>query len=316
MDVKSGRHVVIGASKGIGNAIARELVAQNQPVRAVARVAASGAFALPEAVEFLELDARDETALVAACDGATHIYHCVNVPYSKWTEVMPRVTDSVLAAAKAASTRLIFVGNVYGYGRFQTTPVTEEHPLDADTKKGRLRNMLEEKLWVAHHARDIELIVPRFPDFYGPGIVNGLMAPIFKAAIGGKTARWPATLDQKHALVYVGDAARAAVRLATDDSSTGQVWHVPGPAPITGGEFLSLAFEAAGSKPKPGVLPGWLLRLAGLFNADAKELLELMYEFEEPMLLDGGRFSAAYPDFKFTAHTDAVENTVRWFRSM
>ena len=53
MDVKSGRHVVIGASKGIGNAIARELVAQNRPVRAVTRGAANGAFALPEAVEFL-----------------------------------------------------------------------------------------------------------------------------------------------------------------------------------------------------------------------------------------------------------------------
>ncbi len=308
------RHVVIGASKGIGRAIVQALHLEGRPVYAMARTAPTGAFELPSGVRFTCGDARNTEALAKACEGATHIYHCVNVPYAQWAQVMPQVTDAIVAAATAESARLIFIGNLYGYGHLGAQPVTETQPLDAQTKKGILRNQLEDKLWQAHRAGDIELVIPRFPDFYGPGIVNGLMAPIFEAALKGKKASWPSSLEQPHALINVRDAAAACVRLGLDEQCIGQSWHVPGPNPLTGGEFLRLVFEAAGEQPRTGILPGWLLSMVGLFSPDAKELVELLYEFEEPMLMDGTRFKKAQPDYRFTPHPEAIKETLEWFR--
>ncbi len=33
---------------------------------------------------------------------------------------------------------------------------------------------------------------------------------------------------------------------------------------------------------------------------DAEEMVELMYEFEQPLVLDGSKFANASPDFRYT----------------
>ncbi len=307
--------VVIGASKGIGHAIACQLADRGRDVVAISRGEAVGAFALPAGVKQRRVDARDPRALRAACAGATVLYHCANVGYSQWESVMPVVTSSVLDVAKELRAVLVFPGNNYGYGRLRDHPAREDHPLAAETRKGKLRNRLEEQLLKAHADGRVRVVIPRFPDFYGPRVVNGLMAPIFDAALSGRKAAWPASLDQPHDLVFVENAAAAAVLLAESAESHGRAWHVPGPGPLTGREFIRLAFAAAGSEPRAGVLPGWLLRIVGLFQADAGELVELLYEFSGPMCLDGSRFAAAYPEFRYTPHAKAVARTVQWFRA-
>jgi hypothetical protein len=47
-------------------------------------------------------------------------------------------------------------------------------------------------------------------------------------------------------------------------SAYGEVWHVPGAGPITGREFIDMAFRAAGNKPNIGLLSGRMLCVAGL----------------------------------------------------
>jgi hypothetical protein len=41
---------------------------------------------------------------------------------------------------------------------------------------------------------------------------------------------------------------------------------------------------------------------------------ELLYEFEEPLVLDGTKFASAFPSFSYTPHEDAIRETVEWFR--
>ena len=307
--------VVIGANKGLGHAIACQLAERGREVTAIARGKAEGAFALPAGVMQRQVDARDPSALRAACAGASVLYHCANVGYSQWDSVHPVLMRSVLQVAQELRAVVVFPGNNYGYGRLQHQPAREDHPLAAHTRKGKLRNRLEEQLLKAHAEGRIRAVIPRLPDFYGPRCVNGLMAPIFEGALSGRKALWPASLDQPHDLVFVEDAAAAAVRLAENAACHGRAWHVPGPGPLTGREFIHMAFAAAGTEPRVGVLPGWLLRIVGLFQADAGELVELLYEFSEPMRLDGSRFAAAHPEFRYTPHAKAVAQTVQWFRT-
>ncbi|MBI4277014.1 MAG: hypothetical protein HY660_01040 [Armatimonadetes bacterium] len=55
-------------------------------------------------------------------------------------------------------------------------------------------------------------------------------------------------------------------------------------------------------------------RLAGMLAPLAREMVELMYEFEEPLVLDGTRLAQAFPAFRCTPHQEAVRETLEWFR--
>lgn len=307
--------VVFGAAGALGAAIVRRLTTENRPIRVVVRDAVRARKVLPASADIITGDATDPESVRAACRNASIIYHCINVPYSKWTAVMPTATDNILMGARDAKARLVFPGNVYGYGPFQKIPANEDHPLAATSKKGLLRITLERKLMDAHRSGgDIRVVIPRFPDYYGPNVTNKLVAPIFEAALAGKKASWLGKLDVPHDLVYIDDAATACMLLGATDSAYGQAWHVPGAGPITGRQFIEMAFKATGEKPNIGVMGRGFFRVFGLFVADAREMLELLYEFEEPLILDGSKFARAFPSFKYTPHENAVRQTIEWFR--
>ncbi len=94
----------------------------------------------------------------------------------------------------------------------------------------------------------------------------------------------------------------------------GQVWHVPGPGPLTGREFIEMAFKTAGTRPNVGVYGGGLILFASLFSSDAREVRELLYQFEQPMVLDGTKFARAFPRFNYTPREESIRQTINWFR--
>lgn len=73
---------------------------------------------------------------------------------------------------------------------------------------------------------------------------------------------------------------------------------------------------AADNKPNIGLLSGRSIRIASLMNSDAREMIELMYEFEEPLVLDGSKFSTEFPMFKYTSHEEGIRKTIDWFRQV
>lgn len=298
-------HVVFGAAGALGAAIVQNLAQQNKAVRAVVRDDGRARKVLPSSAEIVVADASKPDSIKPA-------FH--NVPYDKWTEVMPLVTGNILACAIETQANVVFPGNVYVYGRFQRVPATEDHALAATGKKGKLRIALERKLMDAHSDSKVKVVIPRFPDYYGPNVTNKLMKPIVMAALSGKKARWVRNLNVRHDLVFIEDAAAACIMLGETPSAYGEVWHVPGAGPITGREFIDMAFRAAGNKPNIGLLSGRMLRIVGLVNSDAREMIELMYEFEEPLVLDGSKFSTEFPLFKYTSHEEGIRKTIHWFR--
>ena len=271
---------------------------------------------LPSSTEILVADVSKPDSIKPAFQNASVIYHCVNVSYDKWTEVMPLVTGNILEGAIETQANVVFPGNVYVYGRFQKVPATEDHALAATAKKGKLRITLGRKLMDAHSDGKVKVVIPRFPDYYGPNVTNKLMKPIFMAALSGKKAGWVGNLDVRHDLVFIEDAAAACIMLGETASAYGEVWHVPGAGSIMGREFINMAFRAAGNKPNIGLLSGRSIRVAGLINSDAREMIELMYEFEEPLVLDGSKFSTKFPLFKYTSHEEGIRKTINWFRQV
>lgn len=307
-------HVVFGATGALGAAVVRQLTLEQKLVRAVVRDMEAAKVLLPPSAGIVAADARADQAVHSACQGASVVYHCVNVRHSHWLRMMPKITENLVVGALKAGARLVFPGSVIAYGPLQRVPVGEDHPLAATSKKGGLRATIEGKLLEMHQQGTARVVIPRFPHFIGPNVTNPVVAPLFEAALVGREAGWPANLDAPHDFIFVDDAARACVLLGSSEGTEGQAWHVPGAGPLTGRQLIDMAFAVADNPPKMRALSRFLFRLFGIFIPDAGEMIELLYLYERPMLLDGEKFAAAFPSFEFTPHGEAVRQTVEWFR--
>jgi nucleoside-diphosphate-sugar epimerase len=193
--------------------------------------------------------------------------------------------------------------------------MTEETPQRAQGRKGRVRVEMATAILRAHGEGRLRCTIGRSSDYYGPRgtgttVGDNLMKPVFR----GKRARWLGSLDQPHTLNYLEDMARALVTLGEREEADGQVWHLPAAEPLTGRQFLTLMYEAAGFVPKIGVASRPMIRLVGVFNPLVRELNETLYQFERPFVSDASKFQGAFGPFEPTPHRDAVRPTVEWFR--
>ena len=311
MSTKNGLHVVLGASGGIGNILAQELAAQSKRVRAVNR---RGKANLPANVEIVCGDALNAESIRAACADASVIYNCVNVPYPEWEAKFPPMMKIISEAASAAKAKLIFADNLYMYGP-TNGPMTEDSPYNAHGHKGQLRARMANELMDAHRTGKVRVAIGRASDYYGPGALNAIAGKdLFTAVLAGKKAMWAGSLDQPHTMTFTKDFAKGLTVLGERDEALGQVWHIPGVGPITGREFMQLAFEIAGTKPQLGAYSRLMIRLAGLFSPMIREVDEVLYEFENPYIVSGDKFAKAFGAIG-TPHKQAIKETVEWYKA-
>jgi nucleoside-diphosphate-sugar epimerase len=184
---------------------------------------------------------------------------------------------------------MVFPGNVYIYGHIQSAKVSEEHPRNPCSRKGRLRVQLEDMFMEASRKNDVPTVIVRFPDFYGPN-ASGISDGIFAAALAGKTARWFGNLDALHEFILISDAAKAMVMAADRDDAYGQDFNVPGPGPIVARDWINMVFAEAGHLPSMKGTSRLTMRVFGVFNRVAREFAEMQYLTEEPLILDGTKF--------------------------
>jgi nucleoside-diphosphate-sugar epimerase len=305
-------HVVFGGTGGIGGAVVGELVRRGRTVRAVSRRGAA-----PEGAEGRAADAANAAEAAAAATGAAVVYHCVNPDYTRWPELLPPVSHSILGAAESSGARLVFADNLYAYGPVEG-PLREDLPAAATGPKGRTRVEIAAEMLAAHQEGRVRVTIGRASDYYGPGGANSTAGEtVFGRALAGKRPQWTGKLDVPHTFHYLPDIARGLVTLAEQPEAEGDVWHLPAAEPLTGQEFFDLVFEAAG-RPTPAkaqIAGPAFLAIAGVFSPMLRELRETAYQFRRPFVIDSSKFETAFGQLETTSHLEAVERTVEWFRS-
>jgi nucleoside-diphosphate-sugar epimerase len=237
----------------------------------------------------------------------------VLLPFDEWADAFPIVTSNVVAGARRSNATVVQPSVAFGYGPFRESPATEDHPREPAGPLGRVRNGMERTVLDAHEAGDVRGVVAVLGEFYGPRTDNEIIEPVFEAVLEGGKAPWLGKRDVPLDMVFIEDAARACVLLATNEDTHGEVWHVPG-QPITAERFTRLAGEAAGTDPGLRMASGPVLRLLGLFNADLRAVREVRWLFEEPSLLNDRKFRERFPEFAYTPHEEAIPRAVEWFR--
>jgi nucleoside-diphosphate-sugar epimerase len=307
--MNSELHVIFGTGP-LGQAVMRELLTRNVRIRMVNR---SGKATVPESVEVIGADAYDSQNTCAVTQGATVVYQCAQPTYTQWPTLFPKLQSSIVQGVAASGAKLIVGDNLYMYGAVKGL-LREDLPNAAKTRKGRTRAQMAEALINAHQQGVVRVAIARGSDFYGPGVLDSVMGDrVFPAILTGKTASAVGNLDLLHTYTFIEDFGKALVILGEREEALGQIWHVPNAETITTREFLTLAFEEAGHLPKMSGMGKFMMRLGGIFIPGARETVEMIYEFEQPFVVDHSKYVQAFGNHA-TPIDKGIQRTLEWYR--
>lgn len=304
--------LVLGATGGVGGAVARRLAEGGWTVRALVR-AQSAARVSAQVIPMIG-DALDGEAVAAAAQGAQLVVHAVNPPgYRDWEKVVIPMLDNSIAAARRQGAQVLFPGTVYNYGPDSFPLIQEDAPQHPLTRKGAIRVEMEQRLKRSAEAGDIQALIVRAGDFFGPGAANswfaqGLVKP-------GSMPRVIRNLGRRgigHQWAYLPDVAETMVRLIERDTSASfETFHMDGHWDATGTAMVEAIQHALGDpRPRVAPLPWWLLRAASLFAVSPRELMEMRYLWQQPVRLNNAHLVATLGAEPHTPLDHAVRKTL------
>jgi nucleoside-diphosphate-sugar epimerase len=304
------RHVVFGTGQ-VGHPLVEQLLARGYDVVAVNR---DGRGTFPGA-EVVGGDATDPAFSTAVCEGADVVYFCLNaMNYERWTEEFPPLQRGVLAGAASAGARLVVLDNLYAYGPPNGQRLVETMAANPTSAKSATRAAMTEELLAAHAAGQVEVVIGRASDYFGPGATKSALGEtVFGTAVAGKTAQVMGDLDQPHSFSYTPDVATGLITLGTSPDAAGQVWHLPVAETRTIREVVQAVYSLAGVKPRVLAARRMTLRAIGLFKPEMREYLHTLYQFTDPWVVDDGKFRAAFGDLS-TPLDEALATTLAWYR--
>jgi len=316
--VNNVKHALFGATGAVGKALAAKLAERGQPFRVVGRSEERlrKDFRLYEPlVEYCAADLSDSAAAARAAAGVDTIFYTVGVPYPQF-EQHPKLTRIALKAAAAAEVRhYVHLSTVYPYGVPLQEFVSESHPRDPQTFKGRMRKEQEDLVLAADNPKGMRTTILRPPDFYGPDSELSYVRAIFDAALNGGTANVIGPIDTPHEFIFVPDLAETLIALSEKEEAYGQAWNVAGPGLITTRQFAEQVFAAIHQKPRLRVAGKFMLRVLGLFNPFLREVVEMHYLWTTPVKLDDTRLRQLLPNLPKTPYAEGIRATMDAMRT-
>ena len=174
---------------------------------------------------------------------------------------------------------------------------------------------MSEELFNAHAQGKIRAVSGRASDFFGPrALQSALGERIFYSALRGKAAQVLGNPDLPHTYTYVPDIGKALVVLGEQDEALGKAWHLPNPETVSTRQIVEMIYKKLNHPLKIQVASKRLIRIIGIFNPIVRELAEMMYEFEEPFLVDDSKFRKFF-GLQATPFDQAISKTLEWFKN-
>lgn len=312
--MKENLHVVLGGAGAIGTAVINELLNKKLKVKAIERTKNV------DGVETYHTNLLDHSQTMTALDDASHIYVCVGLPYKSvvWESDWPKLMGNVIAAAAKNNAKIIFFDNIYMYGPPPLkVPFDENHSQEPVTRKGRVRKQTADLVLKAHRDEKIQALIARSADFYGHRAVNSpFYIQFLERMLTGKAPQSLSKRGIKHTFAYTMDNAQAIVRLALDETSYGEVWHLPVGDPITFDDVLDMMNKTMQTSFTVQYTPKPLLHVLPLFIPPVKEVKEMLYQFNQPYIMSWDKLRKKYPDITPTPYAEGIKTMIESFRNI
>lgn len=302
-------HVIFGGGQ-VGQPLARILGQRGLRVRMVKRSAGA-----PDGIELMQGDATDPNFCREAARGASTVYHCMNPPYSTriWADVIPKYINNLIAAAGSSGARLVVLESVYMLGRTGGRPMNEDTPMNPCSRKGEIRAREVQQLFEAHRRGEVRATAGRAADYYGPGATLSHIGDQFwKPVIAGRRGRVLVNPDAIHTYHYVPDVAAGLATLGTaGDDAYGKPWMLPCPPAESMRALTARLSRHLGRDIQLTVMPRWAVRALGLAVPMIREINEMLYQWDEPFVIDDRRFREAFTA-QPTEPERAAADTIEW----
>jgi nucleoside-diphosphate-sugar epimerase len=282
------------------------------------------------AVEYVQGDVRDRSAIRAACDGVDVVLHNVaQVPLARdrelfWSVNVVGTADLLVAARDAGVSKVVHTSSSAVFGIPESNPVTERTPCRPLEAYGRAK--LEAELLCREAAGtglDVTIIRPR--TILGHGRL-GIMAVLFEFVADGAPVFVLGGGDNRYQFVHASDLADACLRAAAREGPA--VYNVGATDFGTMRETLQTLVDHAGTGSRVRSLPieparvamrtlagiglapfapyHWLLYGESLWFDVTRARTELDWE---PKHSNASMIIESYE--WFLAHRDEVESTPR-----
>ena len=299
---------ILGSTGQIANALALELHRNyTQALRLVSRN--------PQKINSTDAlfpaNLLDAQQTLQAVQGSEVVYFTAGLPPNTalWEAQFLVMLKNSLDACRATGAKFVYFDNTYMYpqdGRL----LTEDAPFEPVGRKGVVRAKMAECVLQEMARADIPVVIGRAPEFYGPNktqsFTNALIIDRLKA---GKTPRVAVRDDTLRTLIWTPDASQALAALGNANDAYGQTWHLPCcDERLTYQQFVTLACQAAGRAPKYQVLSHTMLKIAGLFSAEVREIQELLPRYQHDNLFDSSKFKRRFTNFQVTSYRAGLQS--------
>ena len=282
-------HTILGAGGSIGNTLTNELLENGQKIRLVSR----SIFEF-QGTESLKADISNykQTLEAVANSDVVYLVAGLKYDYKVWKEMWPKIMNNVIEACKKTNSKLIFLDNVYMYGKVNGK-MTEDTPYNPCSKKGEIRAKIATQLEEEYKKGNIRALIVRSADFYGPYAYKSSVPYVLAIdkLLKGKKAQWLIDVNLNHSYTYTVDIAKALFLMSNHDESFNQIWHLHTSNPgITAKTLIELIAKELRVEPKYTVIKKWMVKLGGLFNSTMKELYEMLYQYEFDYYFESSKF--------------------------
>lgn len=240
-------------------------------------------------------------------------YMTVGLPYKSdvWLSDWPKIMQNVINACKANNCKLVYFDNTYAYAQ-DSKIQKEDTELNSEGKKGIAKKNTAQLLLKAIAKKEIEAVICRAPEFYGPsktkGITNTL---VFEKLKANKKPKVLLNDNVLRTLIYTPDASKAMALIANHPESYGQTWHLPcDDNRLTYKEIISEISKQLGRTIKYDILNSFVLKMASFFNVNSKETQELLPRYTIDNIFDSSKFKNKFPDFKVTSYQEGIKTII------
>lgn len=301
---------ILGANGIIGQELSNGLLRYTKQVRQVSRN--------PKAVnpsdELVKADLLNYKETEQAVAGSEIVYLLPGLKYEAktWQQQWPVVMRNTIDACKKHNARLVFFDNVYAYGRVNGV-MKEDTPFNPCSKKGEVRAKIATMLLDEIKAQNLNAMIIRAADFYGPGaklsLIHNTITERLKA---GKKAQWIGDPKKIHTFTYTPDAGYSVLVLGNTMEAYNQTWHaLTSEDRITGERLVSMSYEIM-NMPAKGIqaMGKTGVKMLGLFVPVLREFVEMMYQFEEDYIFDSSKISR-FLDERGTTYGAGLRETLK-----
>jgi len=255
-------------------------------------------------------DLLDKESTDRAVKGSEIAYLTVGLPMNTeiWTRQFPVIMRNVIDACKKHNTKLVFFDNTYMYPQ-NDQPLTEETEFAPVGKKGIVRAEIAKMVLDEIKAKNIEAVICRAPEFYGPGKTQSITnSAIFAKIKKDKKLKVFVSDGTLRTLIWTPDASKAMALIGNTPDAYNQTWHLPCDGNrLTYKQFIETASDVFNKPFRYSVIPKFILQTGAIFKKQLKEIQELLPRYGQDNLFISSKFKQRFPEFTTTTYLQGIE---------